>query len=382
MRLPVRGGLIDKAKSDALLEAAIEGGVNYLDTAWIYLGGQSEPYIGRFLEEHGWRDKMAVATKLAHWQTRNRKDMEKMLDAQLKKLRTDRIDYYLVHNITGASWDNLVPLDVQGFLKDAKRQGKILNSGFSWHGTPEDFIRVVDAQDWDFCQIQYNLLDERRQAGTSGLEYAASKGLGVVVMEPLRGGKLATKIPGNAAAIWKEHPERSPAAWALNWVWNRPEVTVVLSGLSRTEHLQETLAVAGRALPGSMSQSELDLVSRIRDAYKEAGAVGCTSCRYCLPCPFGVSIPEVFDWYNEWKTVRHTWSQRAFYLSTVGGLISGRSGLARQCTACGACLSKCPQSLPIPKLMKQISREYEGITGRAMETLGRVRSRIRQNRKQ
>ncbi len=198
-------------------------------------------------------------------------------------------------------------------------------------------------------------------------------------MDPLRGGKLAKKFPSTAAAEWKKRPERSPANWALSWVWNRPEVTVVLSGLSRPDHLEETLATVDKALPGSMSDEELALVGRVRDAYKEAGAVGCTSCRYCMPCPFGVSIPEVFDWYNEWKTVRHNITQRSFYLATVGGLVSGRSGLAGNCTSCGACLPKCPQSLAIPDLMKQVSKEYEGGLARMTETIGRVRNRGKDN---
>ena len=370
MRLPMKAGRIDRKRSDAMLTEALDNGVNYIDTAVPYLAGQSEPYIGRFLEENGRRDEVAIATKLPHWQTRNRKDMGKMLDSQLKRLRTDRIDYYLVHNITGGSWDSLMGRDVLGFLEEAKASGKILKAGFSWHGTPEDFPRVVDAWSWDFCQIQYNLLDERRQAGTAGLEYAASKGLGVVIMEPLRGGKLATKIPEAAMEIWKEKPERSPAAWALSWVWNRPDVNVVLSGLSKKSHMDETLALAGEAEPGMLGEDELLMVSRVRDAYKAAGAVGCTSCRYCLPCPFGVSIPDVFDWYNEWKTVRHSLGQRIFYLSTVGGALSGKSGLASKCTSCGVCLEKCPQSLPIPNLMTMISKEYEGRLGKAVDGFG------------
>ncbi len=381
MRLPTRAGRIDRQRSDALLSEALDKGVNYLDTAFPYMAGQSEPYIGGFLREKGLRNNIAIATKLPHWQTRTRNDMEKMLDNQLKRLRTDRIDYYLVHNVTGGSWDSMMNRDILGFLEEAKRSGKILKTGFSWHGTPEDFIRVVDTRDWDFCQIQYNLLDERRQAGTAGLEYAASKGLGVVIMEPLRGGKLAVKIPEKAMRIWKERPERSPAAWALSWVWNRPEVSVVLSGFSEKSHMDETLALAGEAHPGMLSEEELKLVGRVRDAYKSAGAVGCTSCRYCLPCPFGVSIPEVFDWYNEWKTIHHSFSQRMFYISTVGGVLSGKSGLASRCTSCGICLEKCPQSLPIPDLMKTISREYEGRLGMTVDSLGALLHK-RRNRKQ
>lgn len=370
MRLPTRAGRIDRKRSDSLLLEALDNGVNYLDTAFQYMTGQSEPYIGGFLKENGRRNDVAIATKLPHWQTRTRKDMEKMLDNQLKRLRTDRIDYYLVHNVTGGSWDSMMNRDILGFMEEAKRSGRILNKGFSWHGTPEDFIRVVDAGDWDFCQIQYNLLDERRQAGTAGLEYAASKGLGVVIMEPLRGGKLAVKIPEKAMRIWKERPERSPAAWALSWVWNRPEVNVVLSGISKKSHMDETLALAGEAEPGMLSGEELQLIARVRDSYKSAFTVECTSCRYCLPCPFGVSIPEVFDMYNEWKTIRHSFSQRMFYISTVGGILSGRSGLASKCTSCDVCLERCPQSLPIPDLMKTISREYEGRLGKTMDGIG------------
>jgi len=189
-------------------------------------------------------------------------------------------------------------------------------------------------------------------------------------MEPLRGGKLAAKIPEKAMKIWKERPEKSPAAWALSWVWNHPEVTVLLSGLSKKSHMDETLALAGEAEPGMLGEDEVKLVERVRDAYKAAGAVGCTGCRYCLPCPFGVSIPEVFDWYNEWKTIRHTLPQKLFYLSTVGGVMSGNSGLASKCTSCGVCLGKCPQSLPIPDLMKTISKEYEGGLGKAVDRFG------------
>lgn len=370
MRLPTRAGRIDRKQSDFMLTRALDSGVNYLDTAYPYMTGQSEPYIGRFLEENGRRKEVAIATKLPHWQTRTRKEMEKMLENQLKRLHSDYIDYYLVHNLTGGSWDSLMNREILEFLDVAKQSGKVLQTGFSWHGTPEDFSRVVDARDWDFCQIQYNLLDERRQAGTTGLKYAAEKGLGVVIMEPLRGGKLATKIPEKAMKVWKEKPEKSPAAWALSWVWNHPEVTVVLSGLSKKSHMDETLALADMAVPGMLGNEEVKLIERVRDAYKAAGAVRCTGCRYCIPCPFGVSIPEVFDWYNEWKTIRHTLPQKLFYLSTVGGVMSGNSGLASKCTSCGVCLEKCPQSLPIPDLMKTISKEYEGGLGKAVDRFG------------
>lgn len=372
MRLPTRAGIIDAKRSDAMLRRALDAGVNYFDTAYPYIKGQSEPYIGRFLKESGLRHDVAVATKLPHWLTNTRSQMEKMLESQLKRLRTDYIDYYLVHNVVGGTWENLMGRDVLGFLENAKQSGKILNAGFSWHGTAESFPGVVDSWDWDFCQIQYNILDERRQAGTAGLEYAASKGLGLVIMEPLRGGKLASKIPTGAAEAWKSLPQRSPADWCLSWVWNRPEVSVVLSGFSDENHLEATLSLADQAVPGMLTRKELDVIAAVRDAYGKAGAVDCTGCRYCMPCPFGVSIPDVFDWYNEWKTVRHDLSQRLFYLATVGGVLSGKSGLASHCVSCGACLAKCPQSLPIPELLGGITREYEGFLGSLTEFGGKI----------
>ena len=372
MRLPTRAGIIDVKRSDAMLTRALDAGVNYFDTAYPYMKGQSEPYIGRFLHESGRRNDAAVATKLPHWLTNTRPQMEKMLETQLKRLRTDRIDYYLIHNLVGGTWEDLMRREVLGFLENAKQSGKILNAGFSWHGTAESFPSVVDSWNWDFCQIQYNILDERRQAGTAGLEYAASKGLGLVIMEPLRGGKLASKIPTGAAETWKALPQHSPAEWCLSWVWNHPEVTVVLSGFSNEDHLNATLALADQAVPGMLIPKELEVIAEVRDEYAKAGAVDCTGCRYCMPCPFGVSIPDVFDWYNEWKTVRHDLTQRLFYLTTVGGLLSGKSGLASRCTSCGACLAKCPQSLPIPELLNGITREYEGLLGRLTESGGKI----------
>jgi len=377
-RLPTLVGRIDRKRADAMLLSALKAGVNYFDTAHPYHFGQSEPYLGRFLEEYGLRNDVAIATKLPHWQTRSRSEMESMLAEQLKRLRSDYIDYYLIHNVTGGSWESLVERNVMNFLDAAKKSGQILKAGFSWHGAPEDFNPVVDSYPWDFCQIQYNILDERRQAGTAGLEYAASKGLGIVVMGPLRGGSLVAKIPKNVMDIWRERPDRTPASWALRWVWNRPEITTVLSGLSQENHLKETLALADEVVPNMLSPEETDMISRARDAYKAVGAIGCTSCRYCMPCPFGVSIPEVFDWYNEWKTIRRSFTRRLLYIATVGAVFSDRNGLASCCTSCGICLKKCPQNLPIPRLMKTISREHEGILGKIVVFTG---SQIRKRRK-
>jgi len=370
MRLPQKSGRIDIKHSEKLLLNAADKGVNYFDTAYPYIKGQSEPFLGNFLKKNNLRNSVYIATKLPHWQTKNTREMEKILENQLRRLKTDHIDYYLVHNLNGGSWQTVKQRGVLNFLEKAKKEGKIIKAGFSWHGNPEDFITAVDDWNWDFTQIQYNILDEKRQAGRDGLKYAASKGLGVVIMEPLRGGKLTTKIPPEAAEIWKEHSEYSPAIHSLRWIWNQKEAQVVLSGFSSEEHLEETLNAASEAVPGMLSAEESDFIERVKIAYKSAQTIDCTGCRYCVPCPYGVSIPEVFDWYNEYKTLNHTQSQKMFYVITVGGTLSGKSGLARNCVSCNVCLKKCPQSLPIPDLMKKISKEYEGFVGRNFDKAG------------
>ena len=225
--------------------------------------------------------------------------MDKFLNAQLEKLKTGHIDYYLIHALVGDLWGNIEKLGVVDFLDKAKTDGRIINAGFSFHGSGEDFNRIVDAYDWDFCQIQYNFLDEKNQAGTRGLEYAASKGLGVIIMEPLRGGNLTNPVPPAVKEIWDEAPtKRTAAEWALRWVWNHPEVTVVLSGMNEETHIEENLKVAGEAYPNSLTETELQLIKKVEQKYRELMKVGCTGCRYCMPCPSGVNIPLCFELYN------------------------------------------------------------------------------------
>ena len=280
MRLPVKeDGSIDEERATMQLRYAIDHGVNYVDTAWPYHGGQSEPFVGRALAD-GYREKVRLATKLPSWLIEKREDMDTFLDAQLAKLQTDRIDYYLVHALVGELWDNVEKLGVADFLDKAKADGRIRNAGFSFHGAGEDFGRIVDAYDWDFCQIQYNFLDEKNQAGTKGLLYAASKGLGVIIMEPLRGGNLTRNVPPAVQEIWDEAPvKRTPAEWALRWIWNHPDVTVVLSGMNDESHIRENIRVAGEAYPHSLNEAELQLVQRVEKKYRELLKVGCTGCR-------------------------------------------------------------------------------------------------------
>ncbi len=254
MRLPVKeDGSIDEERAKKQVRYAIDHGVNYVDTAWPYHMGASEPFVGRALAD-GYREKVKLATKLPSWLIEKREDMDTFLNAQLEKLQTDHIDYYLVHALVGELWDTVKNLGVTEFLTKAKADGRIRNTGFSFHGAATDFSRIVDAYDWDFCQIQYNYLDEKNQAGTAGLEYAASKGLGVVIMEPLRGGNLTRTVPAAVQKIWDESPKKRTAAeWALRWIWDHPEVTVVLSGMNEETQIEENLRVAGEAYPGCLS---------------------------------------------------------------------------------------------------------------------------------
>ncbi len=362
MRMPLKEGGIDEERAKAQLRGAIDRGVNYVDTAWPYQGGENENVVGRALKD-GYRQKVKLATKLPSFIVNTREDMDYFLNAQLEKLQTDHIDYYLLHTLNGKLWDRLDELDVLEFVKTAKADGRIVNAGFSFHGKDTDFIRIVDACDWDFCQIQYNYLDEKHQAGTRGLEYAASKGLGVVIMEPLRGGNLGVaRAPEPIAEIWDEaQTKRSPAEWALRWVWNRPEVTVVLSGMNEEAHIDENLAVAENALPGSLTKDELALVERVSEKYRELMKVGCTGCGYCMPCPAGVDIPGCFDLLNKLSLFGNEEEASLLYAGRIGGVLrAGVTGYASQCVECGKCLDKCPQNLRIPDLLKDVAATFEG----------------------
>ena len=361
MRLAQKNGRIDEERAAGQIRRAIDGGVNYIDTAWPYHAGESEPFTGRALAG-GYRERVKLATKLPAWLVKNRADMDRFLDAQLKKLATSRIDYYLVHSLTGNTWDRVAALGVAEFLEQAKSDGRIGNAGFSFHGIREDFPRIVDAYPWGFCQIQYNYFDEQWQAGTEGLKYAASKGLGVIVMEPLRGGMLAASPqPPAIEALWREaERRRTPAEWALRWVWNHPEVTVALSGMNDEAQVEENLAIAADALPGSLTAAELELMGRVTRKYREIMKVACTGCGYCQPCPSGVDIPGAFDAFNAFHTFGKTQEAGFLYALRAGGVLSGQPSYASLCTRCLDCLEKCPQGLEIPDLLEQVVAQFEG----------------------
>lgn len=362
MRLPVReNGEIDEERAKKQVRYAIDQGVNYLDTAWPYHVGDSEPFLGRALA-NGYREKVKVATKLPSWMVESHDDMDRYLKAQLNKLNTRCIDYYLTHGLVGSLWDKIDKHGVKDFLNRAKADHQIINAGFSFHGSGEDFKRIVDSYDWDFCQIQYNFLDENNQAGTEGLEYAAAKGLGVIVMEPLRGGNLARMVPPTIEEIWDQAEEkRTPSEWALRWVWNHPEVTVVLSGMNEEGHIEENLAIANKAYPQSLTEAELQLVKKVAQKYRELMKTDCTGCGYCMPCPAGVEIPICFESYNNLLVFGNVSEKQLRYAARLGGVISGgKAGLASQCILCGECMKKCPQNLNIPDLLKDVVEEFEG----------------------
>jgi uncharacterized protein len=362
MRLPMLAGKIDEPRAIAQIRQAIDHGVNYVDTAWPYHGGASEPLLGKALKD-GYREKVKVATKLPSWLVTSREDMDRLLNAQLERLGTDHIDYYLVHTLDGPLWDKLVTLGIGAFLDQALADGRIRNAGFSFHGLGADFAHIVDGYPWTFCQIQYNYLDRDYQAGLAGLKYAAAKGLGVIAMEPLRGGNLALPTPPpEVAEIWHQAPvKRTPAAWALRWVWNHPEVTLLLSGMNEEAQIEENIATADEAQVESLSAAELGIIDRVAGTYRNLMQVDCTGCGYCMPCPADVEIPGCFDVYNKMHMFKNFEEAGFLYaLRMSDSLLKSKAGYASQCVSCGACVEKCPQHIPIPQMLAKVAEELEG----------------------
>jgi predicted aldo/keto reductase-like oxidoreductase len=365
MRLPQKrgqpgSGRIDEERARSQLLHAIDRGVNYIDTGMPYHAGGSEPFLGRALS-HGYREKVRLATKLPPWSVKSRSDMDRLLRAQMSHLKTDRIDYYLLHGLERRSWEKMKNLRVLEFLDSAKAHGRIVNAGFSFHDDVTVFKEIVDAYDWIFCQIQYNYLDQRNQAGTEGLRYASERGLAVMVMEPLRGGNLARPAPSKIQALWdRAETRRSPVEWALRWVWNHPEVTVVLSGMNEEAHIQENLKIADEAYPDLLTKEELRLVDRVEKTYRALTKAGCTGCRYCMPCPSGVDIPLCFELYNRKHLFNDGKWAGIVYLTRLAGGERDAPSMASQCEHCGRCERACPQHLPVQALLKEVAEDFEG----------------------
>jgi predicted aldo/keto reductase-like oxidoreductase len=358
MRLPVIDhdpSRIDEPEATRMIRYAIDHGVNYVDTAYSYHRETSELFLGRTLQ-NGYRQRVKLATKMPCWLVKEASDFDRYLDEQLARLQTDHIDFYLLHGLNGERWPKMRDLGVLPWADRAIADGRIHHLGFSFHDKYEVFQEIVDASDlWRFCQIQYNYMDVEEQAGTRGLKYAAGKGLAVVIMEPLRGGALAQNIPPAVQALFDSvsvrarspRPYRTAAEWALQWLWTQPEVSVVLSGMSTMQQVEENVASAGRSGPGTFAQAELDLVDRVRQAYRDLCAIPCTACQYCLPCPNGVNIPEVFEIYNDLMMYGDEPRAQMFYSWL------SEDKRADLCIECGECLEKCPQGIEIPEWLKK-----------------------------
>jgi predicted aldo/keto reductase-like oxidoreductase len=363
MRLPLTGvdakfhggeGGIDEQKAAEILHWAIENGVNYIDTAYSYHEGNSELFLGQVLQG-GYREKVYLATKLPSWLIQTRNDMDKFLNESLKRLQTEYIDFYLVHAVNILFWPNLVRNGLFEFLDSALADGRIHYAGFSFHDDLDLFKEVVDAYPWSFCQIQYNYLDENYQAGKAGLRYAVDRGLGVVIMEPLRGGRLAANIPHDVSRVWEQSEiKRSPAEWALRFLWDHPEVSVVLSGMNQMEQVQENVRIAGQTQPNTLTRFEKELIEKVKTIYHSRMKINCTSCRYCMPCPAGVNIPGCFTMFNNAHMLDDIHTFRTAYHIQIGP-----SRKASNCIQCGLCEEACPQGIPIRGMLKETVRLFE-----------------------
>ena len=353
MRFTKKGNAIDLDKAESEIMAAFHAGVNYYDTAYIYPG--SEALLGTVLQRNGVRSQVNIATKLPQYMVGSLAGAEKIFQEELSRLQTDYVDYYLMHMLTDAAqWERLKQLGIPGWIEEKKKSGAIRNFGFSYHGNTENFLKILEDFDWDFCQIQYNYLDETAQAGVAGLKAAAAKGIPVVIMEPLRGGKLVNLLPAEARrAIAENERGWSPAAWAFRWLYNQPEVTVVLSGMNSLEMVAENIATADNAAAGDLNNDDLALLEKVKNLIRAGEKVGCTGCRYCMPCPQGVDIPGIFRCYNAMYTEGKN-DARFQFAQTVG--MTRNPPFASQCVGCGKCEKHCPQGIPIREKLKEADR--------------------------
>ncbi len=372
MRFTQTAGKIDLDKAEKEIMTAYHAGVNYYDTAYVYPG--SEAALGEILERNQIRDKVYIASKLPHYLIKTADSMERHFAEQLHRLRTDHIDYYLMHMLTDvATWERLKNLGIIEWLKEKQESGAIRQVGFSYHGNADMFCQLIDAYDWDFCQIQYNYMDEHSQAGRRGLKYANEKGLPVIIMEPLRGGKLVSRLPEEAKKIFEEYPTKhTPVQWALRWLWNQPEVTCVLSGMNSVEMVVDNTNTAASVAVGELGAAEEEMLKNVVKAINSKMKVGCTGCGYCMPCPRGVDIPGTFAAYNR----RYSEGKRAalteYFMCTA---MRKNSSAASNCIECGKCEKHCPQHIEIRKELKNAKKELEGPLyniGRKIVTLLKV----------
>lgn len=356
MRFPKKGNSVDMEETEREILHAIDQGINYFDTAYIYSG--NEEVLGTILEKNKIREQVKIATKLPHYMIKSVDGLEKSFQEQLHRLKTDYVDNYLMHMLPDIHiWNKLIRMGVLDWALEKKASGQIRNLGFSYHGNTRQFIEIIDAYDWDFCQVQYNYMDEFSQAGRDGVRYAASKGIPVIIMEPLRGGKLVHNLPKKALDIFANaQPKRSPAEWGLRWLWNQPEVSCILSGMNSMEMLDENIRIANSVRVGELTADDMQMYEEVKAAINEKVKVGCTGCGYCMPCPAGVDIPGSFRCYN----VRHTDSfftgMREYLMCTT---FRAERTNASLCIKCGKCERHCPQGIPIREKLGEVRKHME-----------------------
>lgn len=359
MRLPVLDGdstRIDEAEAIRMIRHGVDNGINYVDTAWPYHGKNSEPLVGKALGD-GYRERVKLATKLPIWLVESDGDYDKYLNEQLGRLQTDHVDLYLVHALNKNTWAKTSQHKVLDSLGRSIKDGRVRYAGFSFHDDLSLFKEIVDAYPWSFCQIQLNFVDRDMQAGLEGLKYAAGRGMAVVIMEPLRGGKLVRRVPEEVQQIWnRAGVRRNPAEWALRWLWNMPEVSLVLSGMSKMEQVEENLRAAGGAAVNVLSPAELKMFDNVRDVYQSRIHIPCTECEYCMPCPNNVLIPDIFSLLNDLAMYGAQTESRTFY-SQMAKAKRDASG----CVECGQCEGSCPQHLPIMKTLKEAHRALAAV---------------------
>lgn len=355
MRLPENSdGTVDEAAAIALIRKAIDSGVNYVDTAYMYHDGLSEVITGKALKD-GYREKVLLADKMPIWMAKNREDMATLFETQLQRLDTTVIDMYLIHSLSVYNWERCQKLGLLEYLEDLKRLGRIHHIGFSFHDELPFFKELIDAYPWDFCQIQLNYMDKEYQAGLEGLQYAESKGIPVIVMEPLKGGKLTDRIPPVIEAIWADAPtKRSPADWAFRWVADLPGILTILSGISAESQLDENLSIFSNLTPPLLTEEERQRIDKVSVLYNELIPYSCTACKYCMPCPQKIDIPSFIELFNEW----HVYEQNPKVMVNFGWWFPKYK--PSLCTGCKVCEGLCPQHLPISKIMSEGSMVFEG----------------------
>ena len=358
MRFPKNMGQTDMKKTEELVTRAVELGINYFDTAYLYPG--NEDALGKIVKKNNLREKINIATKLPFGQCKAYEDFDRFLEMQKKSLQTDYIDYYFIHCIGElAQWQHLCELGIERWIAEKKASGEIRRIGFSFHGKRDEFLEIIEAYDWEFCQIQYNYLNINYQAGVTGLKAAFAKGIPVFIMEPLLGGKLATGLPEKAVNLLKgQNSQWSPAAWGLNWLWNQAEVTMLLSGMNEMSQLEENVALANEAKVGMFDEKEDRAIEEVIKIIGESYKVPCTGCAYCMPCPQGINIPACFSAYNALYAMgRYTGLQQ--YILSTGGIGNGKTHYASDCIGCKKCERHCPQDIEIAKEMKLVKRRLE-----------------------